>query len=112
MTRQPGFVVDRPVPDDSTFIPTTQAEETARASLGPGFLEVDAHAQRGKIDLDWEPEDLTQRAPGASSVSLLSWGVFLAVAGWLGLSAVGFVADQFARSAALGILALIVFGFA
>ncbi len=45
--------------------------------------------------------------PSVNSVSLLTWGVLLLVVGWLASSAVGFVADQFARSAVLGVLTLI-----
>jgi putative membrane protein len=112
MTRQPGFADDGPVRGSSTFIPATDVEATESASLGPGFLEVDTHAQRGQIDLGWEPESLTQRMPSVSSVSLFPWGVLLLVVGWLALSAVGFVADQFARSAVLGVLTLILFGCA
>ncbi len=51
MTRQPGFADDDPVRDKSTFIPATDVGETASASLGPGFLEVDTHAQRGQVEL-------------------------------------------------------------
>jgi putative membrane protein len=112
MTRRPGFVDEGLVSDDAAFIAATDVEATANPSLGPGLLEADTHAQKGQIDLDWEPESVTRRVPGISSVSLLSWGVLLLVIGWLTLSAVGFAADQFARSTALGVLTLILFGCA
>jgi uncharacterized membrane protein YcjF (UPF0283 family) len=111
MTRQPGFVDDNPVRDDLTFRPASAAEET-RSALGPGFLKADTGAQRGQVNLGWEPASLKQRASGISSLSLLASGVFLLVVGWSALSAVGFIADQFARSTALGVLTLIVFGCA
>jgi len=111
MTRQPGFTDNDAVSDKSTFIPASAAEETG-SELGPGFLEADTGAQKGQVNLGWEPASLKQRASGISSLSLLASGAFLLVVGWSALGAVGFVADQFARSTALGILTLIVFGFA
>jgi hypothetical protein len=80
--------------------------------LQPGFIEVDSFAQKGPVSPGWEPELLKARAPYTSSLYSLTWGFSLLVVGWLTLSAIGFIEDQFNRSTGLGVLTLTIFGSA
>lgn len=113
MAMQPGFV---DVPQDAPAPPPA-----AHSALpipdppplrGPVLLEADAAAPMGRIEPVWEPELLRTRRAGAGSLSWVAGGLALLVVGWLVLSAVAFVEEQFRRSTHLGVPAVLVFGTA
>jgi putative membrane protein len=63
-----------------------------------------------RIDQGWTPGLLRPRAAPSGSLGWIAGGMAVLLLGWLVLSAVGYVADQFARSTAMGIATVLVFG--
>jgi len=112
MKLEPGFIdiaAGRPP------IPESASDPEMHGGLepGPGFLEeADTFGKRGQVDLGWQPETLRPMTSGKSSLSFLGRGLTLLAVSWVGLSAVGFVADQFGRGMGLGVLTLMAFGAA
>lgn len=111
MTMQPGFVDD---PDRKASHPVRgpreKEKEGPQTPAAPGFLETGMPGQNGSVDTGWEPETLKPRRQARGSFSFMGSGIVLLLLGWLGLSMIGFVGDQFNRSEGLGVLTLIIFG--
>jgi putative membrane protein len=108
MNQQPGFLEDA-ADHPAISMATATTEAQVSASVEPRLLEADA-TQAGRVEPDWEPETLGPSQSGIRSLSFLSWGLALLAMGWLGLSVIGFIVDQFGRSTGLGTLTLIVVG--
>jgi putative membrane protein len=111
MKLQPGFVDEK-----SDTARAAQASDTEAViddvplPREPVLLEVNAAAPEGQIDPSWEPDLVVpKRSAGVNSLTWLAAGVFVLIAGWLVLSGIGFVADQFHRSLTLGVITFVVF---
>jgi putative membrane protein len=101
MPLQPGFV-DEPPPSAKPATPPD----------GPLLLDAAEDSGRGPIDHAWEPEAFGKRPTGWNSSTMLAAGLALLIVGWVVLSGIGFVLDQFRRSGGLGALTLVVLGSA
>jgi putative membrane protein len=106
MPHPPGFV-DVPLPD-----PAPAKSKDLTTAADPALLDAEANAGHGQIEHNWAPSVISDASPGTKSVTWIASGLALLVVGWVALSIVGFVADQFARSAALGVITLTAFVFA
>lgn len=99
---------DRAVEDAVQPAGIATAPETALRE--PLLFDMPEGLSAGRIDQGWAPGLLRPRAAPPGSLGWIAGGLGVLLIGWLALSAVGFVADQFARSAAMGTATALVFG--
>jgi uncharacterized membrane protein YcjF (UPF0283 family) len=107
MALRPGVIEEGEIGTDRFEQPVvTSSIQQAKAPSGPMILEPDTTAPPGRITPVWEPRLLRASRKGISSLSWIAGGILTFVFGWLSLSAVEFVADQFHRSKEFGIATL------
>jgi putative membrane protein len=111
MTLQPGCV-DRVKIHSGNPAREASAAETRMPDLPPGFVEAEHDMRGGRIEGGWNPDPIAITPPGVGSVLVLTCGVALLVIGWVVIAAIGFVIDQFDRSAVFGMTSLLLFGAA
>ena len=111
MTLHPGFVDGAAAQPARVPLPE-HVEEHVTQRLPPGFVEAEYAVQQGRIEIRWNPDVIETRRAGFGSAFMLTSGIALLVIGWVCISAIGFVVDQFGRSALFGAAALVVFGTA
>lgn len=76
----------------------------------PLLLDMPEGLPTEREEQDWAPGLLRVRETPRGSLGWVAGGLTVLLSSWLVLSAVGFVSDQFARSAALGWATVLVFG--
>jgi len=85
---------------------------TTKAGQGeaePALHDLPEGMDGGPVGGDWGPAILGARRRPASALNWIAGGLLLMLLGWLVLSAIGFVGDQFARGPTAGWITLAVF---
>ena len=106
----PGFA-DQPRPSDPAR-PLEPAAATEPSPIAPGFIET---TSRPPDDAPFQPAAIVVSGTPSGPPGMLTWvaaGLALLVVGGTILSMIGFVVDQMARSAALGLTTAGVFSVA
>jgi putative membrane protein len=102
------------LPEADQGAPGAETEEASgaleAAPAEPLLLDMPEGMSAGRIDQGWAPAVLRPRPAPPGSLGWIAGGLVVLLLGWLVLSAVGFVGDQFARSAAMGWSTVLVFG--
>lgn len=100
----------RPEPT-AVAMPREAADPAAASALpAPALLNLPEGMPAGRIDHGCDPGLLRPRAAPPGLLHPVAVGFAVLLVGWLVLSAVGFVGDQFARAPALGWATVVVFG--
>lgn len=86
------------------------ASQPEVAVLEPFLHDMPKGFSAEREEQDWVPGLLQAREAPRGSLSWVAGGLTIILLGWFVLSAVGFVSDQFARSAAMGWSTILVFG--
>ncbi|TPG38560.1 hypothetical protein EAH89_29410, partial [Roseomonas nepalensis] len=89
--------------------PTPDAPANALPPSAPALLDLPEGMPGGRVDHQWTPDLLQPRPAPTASLHPIAMGLVLLLLGWLVLSALGFVGDQFARSVTLGWATVLVF---
>jgi hypothetical protein len=110
MAHQPGFIDQGggcevqadPMPEPDIAV------TSATLPTNPVLLELPegASTSMDRIDPAWAPKTIKPARVRTGSLSWLVGGIALVLLGWICLSGVAFLHDQFARSVTLGVLTL------
>ena len=106
MALQPGFTDEGGGREQPEAHAPATAEMSAAPLAPPMLLDALDEAPGDRVDHGWAPELIRPASVPAGSLAWLAGGLMLLAVGWIGLSMLDFMHEQFARSNRLGYVAL------